>query len=174
MNDFDVGGGEREPFWRKVPSPLPQAPSSLPPKTFGWWGGRAEGVPAVWKERDKKKVQSVLIGCILCVLSFHSADRNTFCRSRPAFFVPFEVGLVRDREKAVFPFLRNGAVLSIIFAGISFFAMNSVAGQTASDAYGSFHTVHHNASGGYHGKTHCPRDRQRRGHALLQHVFHPS
>ena len=112
--------------------------------------------------------------CILCVLSFYSADRNTFCRSRPAFFVPFEVGLVRDRERAVFPFLRNGAVLSIIFAGISFFAMNSVAGQTASDAYGSFHTVHHNASGGYHGKTHCPRDRQRRGHALLQHVFHPS
>ena len=88
--------------------------------------------------------------------------------------MPFEVGLVGDREKAVFPFLRNGAVLSIIFAGISFFAMNSVAGQTASDAYGSFHTVHHNASGGYHGKTHCPRDRQRRGHALLQHVFHPS
>ena len=40
----EVGGGEREPFWRKVPFPLPQTPSPFPPKTFDWWGGRSEGV----------------------------------------------------------------------------------------------------------------------------------
>ena len=37
------GGGEKEPFWRRVafsPSPLPH-----PPKTFDWWGGGAEESP---------------------------------------------------------------------------------------------------------------------------------
>ncbi|MEI3479436.1 MAG: cobalamin biosynthesis protein [Bilophila sp.] len=42
--DVRTGGGEREPFWRKVPSPLPGPPSSLPPKTFDWWGSGAQGV----------------------------------------------------------------------------------------------------------------------------------
>ena len=37
-----LGRGEGT-FLRKVPSPLPNL-SSLPPKTFGWWGGGVEGV----------------------------------------------------------------------------------------------------------------------------------
>ena len=45
------GGGEKEPFLRKVPSPLPHTPSSHPPKIFDWWGGCAEGVRSDGKKK---------------------------------------------------------------------------------------------------------------------------
>ena len=43
------GGGRRSLSPERFPLPSPN-PSSLPPKTFDWWGGRAEGVLFCFKK----------------------------------------------------------------------------------------------------------------------------
>ena len=48
----DSSGGEGTFLEKRSPLPSPTTPSSLPPKTFNWWGGRAAGVPVVWMKRD--------------------------------------------------------------------------------------------------------------------------
>ncbi|XUR84780.1 hypothetical protein WCP94_001420 [Bilophila wadsworthia] len=44
-----IGEGRGNPSGEGFPLPSPN-PSSLPPKTFDWWGGRAEGVLFCFKK----------------------------------------------------------------------------------------------------------------------------
>ena len=91
--------------------------------------------------------------------------------SRSGFFLcRLSVGLVRDREKAVFPFLRNGAVLDHLCG--YFFLGNEFRGWRDGERRIRFFSYCPSQRfRRISWETHCPRDRQRRGHALLQHVF---
>ena len=44
-----MGGGKGDLSKERSPFPPPNLPLS-PPKTFGWWGGYAEGVPLYGKK----------------------------------------------------------------------------------------------------------------------------